>query len=321
MSAPGTNRPPRDGPRTAEPVIKTKPAIDEIRANEAADKRAGPRSPHGRRWPGSVARARHEEFRSLWDYPFLACRAVGGTEEQAYPAPPPSSAHGERPPRRRHSRRRAPGGLPHLGRRPRREPRPRLPGRRPLRARRRRPGRRDLGLPQIQLARIAFATAFGQAMDGLGLRSRGATGASSTPRRRPCSAARSTWARRLGGAARTSPGARPAGPVLGMFIQVTTISPTPWRSRAEPTGTRPINNLPILYALTAEHGEREEFGRLVTRPATTGPPSPRRSASCCGAAPSAIAPQADPVPRQARQLLAACRSTTPPRSSTCSPFR
>lgn len=221
-------------------------------------------------WPQMTAiigRARHEPYRSLWDYPFIACRSVGGTEEMALAGAGAilcslASVHlvddmlDEEP-----------GGdyrtlgagnaanlalaFQGLGHRLLDDACP------------------DAGIRaalQGSLARTALATAFGQNLDGLGVHSEEDYWRVVEAKTPPLFGCSFYLGARLGGA--PLPLAEELdrlGGLIGLFIQV---SDDLVDAMKEPGGAdwlRPLNNLAILYALTADHAEKEELERLVAR--------------------------------------------------------
>lgn len=221
-------------------------------------------------WPqmaAVIARARHEEFRSLWDYPLIACRAVGGTNEQAYAGAAAilcslASVHlvddilDEEP-----------GGdyrTLGAGQAANLALAFQAAGHRVL---------DDSALDaetraslQGHLARIALATAFGQNLDGLGVRTEEDYWRVVEAKTPPLFGGAFYLGARLGGAAPDLAGQLDRlGGLIGMFIQVSDDLVDAMKEPGGADWNRPFNNLPILYALTADHGEREEFGRLVTR--------------------------------------------------------
>jgi len=221
-------------------------------------------------WPQMVAiigRARHEEYRSLWDYPLIACRAVGGTDEQAFAGAAAvlcslASVHlvddmlDEEP-----------GG----------EYRTLGAG-----------NTANLALAfqaaghcaldeagwdgatraalQARLAHMALATAHGQNLDGQGVRSEEDYWRVVEAKTPPLFGSAFYLGARLGGAPHaTAAELDRLGGLIGVFIQVSDDLVDAMKVPAGGDWLRPFNNLAILFAMTAEHGEREELGRLTAR--------------------------------------------------------
>lgn len=117
-------------------------------------------------------------------------------------------------------------------------------------------------------ARMSIATAFGQDMDSRELRSEEEywrTVGTKTP---PLFGAAFRMGALLGGAPEPTAGALDAfGGVLGRFVQVSDDLGDALETPAKADWGRRPNNLPILYAMTAEHPERERFLELSTRSA------------------------------------------------------
>lgn len=117
-------------------------------------------------------------------------------------------------------------------------------------------------------ARMSIATAFGQDMDSRELRSEEEywrTVGTKTP---PLFGAAFRMGALLGGAPEPTVDALDAfGGVLGRFVQVSDDLSDALETPAKADWGRRSNNLPILYAMTAEHPERERFLELSVRPA------------------------------------------------------
>ncbi len=117
-------------------------------------------------------------------------------------------------------------------------------------------------------ARMSIATAFGQDMDSRELRSEEEywrTVGTKTP---PLFGAAFRMGALLGGAPEPTVDALDAfGGVLGRFVQVSDDLSDALETPAKADWGRRPNNLPILYAMTAEHPERERFLELSLRPA------------------------------------------------------
>lgn len=220
-------------------------------------------------WPQMsdlIDRAVHREGISVWDYPVLACQAVGGTEEQALPGASAVlcsviSIHLvddmlDDDPR---------GDYHRLGIGPTAN----------LALAFQAAGHRLLDDPvfdprlrsslQAIFAGMSLATSYGQSLDAQVLKSEQEywrTVESKTP---PLFAAALEMGALLGGApAETAKRLAHFGHVLGLFVQVSDDLSDALQVPARADWKRGSNNLPILYALTAEHTEREEFRQLVS---------------------------------------------------------
>ena len=221
-------------------------------------------------WPQMVAiigRARHEEYRSLWDYPFIACRAVGGTDEQALAGAAAilcslASVHlvddmlDEEPG----------GDYRTLG----------AGNTANLALAFQAAGHRLLdeaggdaetrAALQANLARMALATAYGQNLDGQGVASEEDYWRVVKAKTPPLFGSAFYLGARLGGAdASTAADLDRLGGLIGIFIQVSDDLVDAMKVPGGGDWLRPFNNLAILFAMTAEHGEREELGRLAAR--------------------------------------------------------
>ena len=221
-------------------------------------------------WPQMlelVERVGHRDTLSVWEHPFTACRAVGGEEAAALPAAAAVfcsviSIHLvddmlDEDPRGDHLRLgigpaanlalafQAAGHL--------------------LLEQAAAPAAVRTAL-QESFARMSLATCYGQGLDARELANEQEywrTVGAKTP---PLFAEALRMGALLGGApAETAERLARLGRVLGLFIQVnddlTDVLETParvdWRRRS--------NNLPLLYAMTAAHADREEFLRLSLR--------------------------------------------------------
>lgn len=115
-------------------------------------------------------------------------------------------------------------------------------------------------------ARMSIGTAFGQDMDSRELRSEEEywrTVGAKTP---PLFGAAFRMGALLGGAPEPTVDALDAfGGVLGRFVQVSDDLSDALETPAKADWGRRPNNLPILYAMTAEHPERERFLELSLR--------------------------------------------------------
>lgn len=224
-------------------------------------------------WPQMVdlvERAVHREGQSLWDYPFAASLAVGGTEEAALPGAAAvfcalTSIHlvddmlDEE----------TDGDYRHLGAGPvanlalafqaaaHRVLDDAVPGG---------IGAEKRAALQASLAGMALATAFGQNLDTRPLRSEEEYWQVLEAKTPPLFGFALSVGARLGGApdAIAEP-MRHLGYVMGRFIQVSDDLADALKTPAGADWRRRFHNLPILYAMTAEHPERDEFLHLATR--------------------------------------------------------
>jgi geranylgeranyl pyrophosphate synthase len=219
-------------------------------------------------WPQMVAiigRARHEEYRSLWDYPLIASRAVGGTNEQALAGSAAilcslASVHlvddmlDEEPG----------GDYRTLG----------AGNTANLALAFQAAGHRALdesgcdgetrAALQAHFARMALATASGQNLDGEGARSEDDYWRIVEAKTPPLFGSAFYLGARLAGAAETLAAALDRlGGLVGLFIQVSDDLVDAMKTPAGGDWARPFNNLAILFAMTAEHGEREDLVRLA----------------------------------------------------------
>jgi len=221
-------------------------------------------------WPeilDLVERVGHREGLSVWDYPFAACQAVGGTETEAVPGAAAVfcsllSIHlvddmlDDEPC----------GEFRRLGTGPTAN----------LALAFQAAGHRLLSDPSFApglsasaqriLARMSLGTAYGQGLD-----LREATNEkeywriveAKTP---PLFGAAFEIGALLGGGQEEAiAGLEQFGRVLGRFIQVSDDLSDALQTPAKVDWNRPNNNLPILYALTAHHPARERFRELATR--------------------------------------------------------
>jgi geranylgeranyl diphosphate synthase type I len=117
-------------------------------------------------------------------------------------------------------------------------------------------------------ARMSIGTAFGQDMDSRELRSEEEywrTVGAKTP---PLFGAAFRMGALLGGATEETAGRLEAfGNVLGRFVQVSDDLSDALETPARADWSRRSNSLPILYAMTADHPERERFLELSARSA------------------------------------------------------
>ncbi|HKV12186.1 MAG TPA: polyprenyl synthetase family protein [Thermoanaerobaculia bacterium] len=220
-------------------------------------------------WPEMsdlIDRAIHREWISVWDYPVAACQAVGGTEEQSLSGAAAVfcsvvSIHlvddmlDDDPRGDYHRLGIGPAAnlalaFQALGHRLLDEP--------PLDP----PVRSNL---QAIFAGMSLATAYGQSLDARELTSEQEywrTVESKTP---PLFAAALEIGALLGGASsQVAKQLAHFGHVLGLFVQVSDDLSDALQIPARADWQKGSNNLPILYALTAEHPDREEFRRLVS---------------------------------------------------------
>lgn len=221
-------------------------------------------------WPEMsdlIDRALHRDWISVWDYPVAACQAAGGTEDQALPGAAAVfcsvvSIHLvddmlDNDPR---------GDYHRLGIGPAAN----------LALAFQAAGHRLLDEssadPQVRsklqaiFAGMSIATAYGQSLDARELASEQEywrTVESKTP---PLFATALEIGALLGGASnQIAKQLAHFGHVLGLFVQVSDDLSDALQTPARADWQRASNNLPLLYALTAEHGEREEFQRLISR--------------------------------------------------------
>lgn len=221
-------------------------------------------------WPemlGLIEQARYREGVSVWDYPDASCRAVGGTAAAALPGAAAVfcsllSIHlvddmlDEEPC----------GDFRRLGN-----------GRTAnLALAFQAAGHRLLSDPSLDaatgaaaqrtLARMALGTAYGQGLDAVEARSEEEYWQIVEAKTPPLFGAAFEIGALLGGApAETVARLERVGRVLGRFIQVSDDLSDALQTPAKVDWNRPSNNLPMLYALTAQHPARERFRELVTR--------------------------------------------------------
>jgi len=236
----------------------------------AAIKKAVCAIPEISAWPemlGLLARVEHKEGISVWDYPEASCRAVGGTAIEALPAAAAvfcslisihlvddmldEEPHGD-------FHRLGNGQTANLAL--------------ALQA----AGHRLLGdaisdptisaAAQKILARMALGTAYGQGLDVREATSEAEYWKIVEAKTPPLFGAAFEIGALLGGApAETVAQLEQVGRVLGRFIQVSDDLADALKTPAKVDWNRPSNNLPILYALTAQHPARERFRGLVAR--------------------------------------------------------
>lgn len=220
-------------------------------------------------WPEMaemIMRATHQEWRSLWDYPFIACRAVGGEEEAAIPGAAAvmcslASIHlvddmldeDER------------GKYRDLGA----GPTANLALAFQAVAHRALDAVEDPAVRaalQASVARMALGTAYGQNLDAGEVRDEEGYWRVVEAKTPPLFAMAFYAGALLGGAslAVAEELERLAG-TIGMFIQVSDDLTDSLKSPAGADWRRRFNNLAILYALTADHPDRDRFAELTER--------------------------------------------------------
>jgi len=217
-------------------------------------------------WPQMaemVGRATHEAWRSLWDYPFIACRAVGGREEAVLSAAAAifcslASVHlvddmlDDDPA----------GDYHRLG----------VGNTANLALAFQAAGHLVLDDPaldgavraeiQALFARTSLATAYGQNLDMRQMRTEEDYWETVEAKTPPLFGAAFYLGARLGGAnAEVASQLAQLGGLIGLFIQVSDDLGDSLKTPAGADWIRRFNNLAILYALTADHPEREDFDR------------------------------------------------------------
>jgi geranylgeranyl pyrophosphate synthase len=218
-------------------------------------------------WPQMltlVDRATHRENVSVWDYPVAACRAVGGTEEAALPAAAAvfcsvvsihlvddmldEDPHGDYLWLGNGNAANLSLAFQAAGHRVLDDPAVPLEVRVAL---------------QASFARMSLATCFGQNLDAQELRGEEdywRVVESKTP---PLFAEALRMGALLGGApAATGEMLARLGALLGRYIQVSDDLTDALKTPARADWKRRMNNLPMLYAMTAGHPDREEFAAL-----------------------------------------------------------
>jgi geranylgeranyl pyrophosphate synthase len=218
-------------------------------------------------WPQLVeivGRAVHEEWRSLWDYPFIACRAVGGREEAVVPAAAAifcalASIHlvddmlDDDPAGDYHTL--GVGNTANLAL--------------AFQAAAHRvlddPGLDAAVRAEVQtlFARMSLGTAFGQNLDTRDMRTEEEYWETVYAKTPPLFGAAFYLGARLGGAgAEVASRLEQIGGLIGLFIQVSDDLGDALKTPAGADWQRRFNNLAILYGLTADHPDREAFERL-----------------------------------------------------------
>jgi len=259
-------------------------------------------------WPQMaemIGRATHEAWRSLWDYPFIACRAVGGREEAVIPAAAAifcslASVHlvddmlDDDPA----------GDYHRLG----------VGNTANLALAFQAAGHQVLDDPgldgavrseaQALFARTSLATAFGQNLDTRQMRTEEEYWETVEAKKPPLFGGAFYLGARLGGAtAEVALQLERLGGLIGLFIQVSDDLGDSLKTPAGADWNRRFNNLAILYALTADHPEREAFDRVSAN--ATDPGSldiAQKILLRCGAV-SYCALKLIELSRQARELL------------------
>ncbi|HVS00392.1 MAG TPA: polyprenyl synthetase family protein [Thermoanaerobaculia bacterium] len=262
-------------------------------------------------WPQMVdvvERAVHREGRSIWDYPFAASLAVGGTEEAALPGGAAvfcamASIHlvddilDEDPE----------GDYRRLGTGPAAN----------LALAFQAAAHRVLDSPtlpivtaetraalQESLAGMALATAFGQNLDTRPLRSEEEYWQVLEAKTPPLFGMALYVGALLGGAPQgVAESLQRLGHVMGRFIQVSDDLSDALKTPAGADWRRRFHNLPILYAMTAEHPERDEFLHLATRAGNPAALAAAQKILLRSGAVSYCALKLIELSQQARQLL------------------
>jgi len=218
-------------------------------------------------WPqllDLLERAIHRDSISVWEYPVASCRAVGGTEEAARPGAAAVfcsviSIHlvddmlDDDP--RGDYRRLGTGEAANLALALQAAGHLLLD---------------DSALPaatrsalQASFAEMTLATCLGQSLDSQALRSEEEYWRVVETKTPPLFAAAFRIGALLGGAAaETADQLARLGHVLGRFIQISDDLTDALETPARADWQRRSNNLPILYAMTADHAERRDFLRL-----------------------------------------------------------
>jgi len=215
-------------------------------------------------WPQMLERIEdtvHRDLRCVWDFPIVACQAVGGTVEAALPGAAAvfCSLIGihlvddllDDDPR---------GDFRRLGAGPAAN----------LALAFQAAGHGALDAPEVPpavraelhacLARMSLATAFGQHLDCREVGGEAEYWQVVEAKSPPLFGAALRLGALLGGAAAATAGElERLGRLLGTFIQVSDDLADALAKPASPDWQRPSNNLPMLFAMTADHPGREEF--------------------------------------------------------------
>jgi len=260
-------------------------------------------------WPQMaemVGRATHEAWRSMWDYPFIACRAVGGSEEAVIPAAAATfcalaSIHlvddmlDDDPA----------GDYHRLG----------VGNTANLALAFQAAGHRVLDDPrfdnsvrsesQALFARMSLATAFGQNLDTRETRTEEEYWETVEAKTPPLFGGAFYLGARLGGAAaEVASQMETLGGLIGLFIQVSDDLGDSLKTPAGADWNRRFNNLAILYALTADHPEREAFDRASANAGDAKALEEAQKILLRSGAVSYCALKLIELSRQARELLA-----------------
>lgn len=221
-------------------------------------------------WPQMIdliERAVHRESRSVWEYPVLACQAVGGSAEIALPGAAAvfcsiASIHlvddmlDEDP--SGDYRTLGAGAVANLALAFQAAAH-RMLDEAAVEAETR-------ALLQASLARMSLATAFGQNLDAGELGSEEEYWAVVDAKTPPLFASAFAIGALLGGApVEVATQMEHLGYILGRFVQVSDDLADAMQSPASADWRRRTNNLPILFAMTADHADREQFVQLSTR--------------------------------------------------------
>jgi len=260
-------------------------------------------------WPQMaemVGRATYEAWRSLWDYPFIACRAVGGREEAVLPAAAAifcslASVHlvddilDDDPAGDYH--RLGVGNTANMALAFQ------AAGHQVLDD----PGMDGTVRCEIQtlFARSSLATAYGQNLDTRQMRTEEDYWETVEAKTPPLFGAAFYLGARLGGAtAEVASQLERLGGLIGLFIQVSDDLGDSLKTPAGADWIRRFNNLAILYALTADHPEREEFDRASANAADPESLATAQKILLSSGAVSYCALKLIELSRQARELLA-----------------
>lgn len=268
-------------------------------------------------WPdlGALVEAAIEQQggRSVWDYPRLACRAVGGSEEAALPACTAvfcalASIHlvddllDEDP--RGDYRRLGVGNTANLALALQ------AAGHRVL---------EEAAVPaavrsdlDAKLAQMALATAYGQSLDLHEPADEAGYWRTVEAKTPPLFATALAMGALLGGApATTVAGLERLGALLGRLVQVSDDLADAMATPAAADWRRPRGNLALLYALTADHPQREAFRRLVASADDAAALGAAQKILLASGAVSFCAYHLIELGRQARDTLAALALSDP----------
>lgn len=213
-----------------------------------------------------IERAIHKDSRSIWEYPFAACQAVGGEPEAALPGAAAifcslASIHlvddmlDEDP--YGDYRKLGAGNAANLALAFQAAAHRLLVDAAPDAA-----TSADL---QTSLAGMALATAFGQSLDAQPVSGEEGYWQVVQAKTPPLFGAAFYIGARLGGApAPLAEQLEDLGGLMGQFIQVSDDLGDALETPARADWQRPTNNLALLFASTAEHPERERFEQLAS---------------------------------------------------------